>query len=49
MMTKKHFVRIAEILKENKANQKTIEQFGDYFYEINPNFDYHRFLVACSE
>jgi len=49
MMTKKHFIRIANILKENKASQKTIEQMGDYFYEINPNFDYHRFLVASTE
>lgn len=49
MMTRKHFVRIASILNKNKVSQKTIEQMGDYFYEINPNFDYHKFLVACTE
>ena len=48
MMTRKHFIRIAFILKENKASQKMIEEFASYFYEENPNFDYHRFLVACT-
>ena len=46
MMTRKHFIRIANILKENKASHKTIEDFGNYFYDENERFDYHKFLVA---
>ena len=46
-MNRKHFIRIAFILKENKASQKMIEEFAAYFYEENDNFDYHRFLNAC--
>jgi hypothetical protein len=49
MMTRKHFIRIAFILKENKASQKMIEEFAAYFYEQNDNFDYHRFLNACTD
>jgi hypothetical protein len=49
MMTRKNFIAIAKILNENKASHKMIEDFGNYFYDENERFDYHKFLVACTE
>ena len=55
-LTKQHFNKIAEILKDNilKENERIIgfdvyilEQLGFYFQEQNPNFDESRFKEAC--
>ena len=46
-MTRKHFIRIAFILKENKVSQKTIEEFAVFCSNENPNFDYTKFINAC--
>ena len=48
-MTKKHFQDIAEILRNNNANQATLNAFVDYFKRENPRFDVKRFLLACGE
>ena len=47
MMTKKHFVRIAEILKNRNADEWMIGDFAIFFSEENPNFDYGKFVKAC--
>ena len=48
MMTRKHFIAIANILKENKASHKMIKDFGNYFYDENERFDYTKFVNACN-
>mgnify|MGYP003116595446 FL=1 len=47
MMTRKHFVRIAEILLKNGIDEVTIEDFCNYFVEENPNFDVILFRKAA--
>tara|TARA_Y100000114_G_C11468980_1_gene189939 strand:- start:22 stop:300 length:279 start_codon:yes stop_codon:yes gene_type:complete len=56
MMTKKHFIKIAEIIRDNKAinfsnplSQKIslIDNLGNYFKTINNNFDKDKFSSAC--
>ncbi len=46
-LTKKHFIKIAGILKSNNASDDLINDMADYFQELNPNFDYDRFVKAC--
>ena len=55
-MTKKHFIKIAEIIASNKAvnfsnplSQKIdlINKLSDYFKSINENFDQNKFSSAC--
>ena len=56
MMSKKHFIKIAEIISDNKAglfsnplSQKLslIDNLGNYFKSVNPNFDKDKFSSAC--
>ena len=47
MMTRKHFVRIAEILKARKADKYIVAEFGTFCSEQNPNFDYEKFRKAA--
>tara|TARA_R100000231_G_scaffold70044_1_gene55617 strand:- start:73 stop:225 length:153 start_codon:yes stop_codon:yes gene_type:complete len=47
MMTRKHFVRIAEILLENEVDEVIIEDFCILFREENPNFDAIKFRKAA--
>jgi len=55
-MTKKHFIKIAEIIANNKASnfsnplsQKIdlIDKLSNYFQNINVNFDKEKFSSAC--
>tara|TARA_A100001515_G_scaffold114398_1_gene95824 strand:- start:541 stop:807 length:267 start_codon:yes stop_codon:yes gene_type:complete len=55
-MSKKHFIKIAEIISDNKAglfknplSQKLslIDNLGNYFKSINSNFDKEKFSSAC--
>jgi len=55
-MTKKHFIKIAQIIANNKAvnfnnplSQKIdlINKLSDYFKSINENFDQDKFSSAC--
>jgi|TARA_Y100000004_G_scaffold178688_1_gene221497 hypothetical protein len=48
MMTRKHFIAIAKILKENKASHKMIKEFALLCLEENPLFDYTKFVNACN-
>jgi hypothetical protein len=57
MLTKKHFEAIAEIVRANvttvqKPEEETyikahkfINDLSNYFLEINPNFDYAKFIA----
>ena len=56
MMSKKHFIKIAEIISDNKAglfsnplSQKLslIDNLGNYFKSVNSNFDKDKFSSAC--
>ena len=46
-LTKKHFIKIAKILKESNADNQLIQKFVDFFREENPKFDRERFINAC--
>ena len=46
MMTRKHFIAIAEILKENNASFEMIREFVYFLQKENPNFDYQKFQDA---
>lgn len=49
-MTKKHFIAIAAILKENhspgQSSHAVAAKLADYFETENPLFDRERFLAA---
>ena len=49
-MTKKHFIRIAAILRNAKISaaekQKLTAEFASMFMEMNPHFDAQRFADA---
>jgi len=47
MMTRKHFVKIAEILKKHNASFEMIREFVHFCQADNPNFEYHKFQKAA--
>ena len=46
-MTRKHFVIVAQSLKEQKATFETCVQVTNALIKCNENFDYDRFMTAC--
>jgi hypothetical protein len=46
MMTRKDYIKTAEILKRNKASDKMIADFSDMFADDNEKFDWDRFYTA---
>lgn len=51
-MTKKHFIALAAILKNARADDAALidgvaEKMADYFVTVNPNFDKGRFMRAA--
>lgn len=50
-MTRKHFIALARICKENKERPMTpeelAEEIADFCRSENGNFDRQRFLTAC--
>lgn len=48
-MTRKHFIKLAEALRDAKADDLLIERIARVCEESNPNFDYWRFAQACKE
>ena len=48
-LTKKHFIAVAEILKESNADDQLIQKFVDYFRTENPLFDVSRFITASKQ
>ena len=48
MMTKKDYIRAAEIIRDDYlSDRNVIAAFVDFFAEDNPNFDEERFVEAC--
>jgi len=47
MMTRKHFIAIAKILKDRNADENLIRDFALLCLEENPLFDYTKFVNAC--
>ena len=51
-MTRKHYVRVAEILrdvKDSREKERLIGEFSQFFKEDNPRFSRARFVSACME
>jgi hypothetical protein len=46
-MTKKHFIAIAQILKELNASEEIVDALMSEFKTINRQFDKVRFKEAC--
>jgi hypothetical protein len=46
-MTRKHFIALAQILKEHKADGVLIRDMAQFCYNENSNFDRARFYEAC--
>jgi hypothetical protein len=46
MLTKKHFVGIARILREQQADHGLVQALAAYFKSENPRFDAARFWRA---
>ena len=46
-MTRKHFIQIASILKEHKANGKLVRDIASLCASENQYFDYEKFYIAC--
>jgi hypothetical protein len=49
LMTRKHFIKLAEALKSVKADIKTVDAIAKVCEESNPNFDWFKFEQACRE
>jgi|TARA_R100000808_G_scaffold20028_1_gene43368 hypothetical protein len=47
MLSRKHFIALAEILREHKADGVLIRDIADFCYNSNSNFDRARFYDAC--
>jgi hypothetical protein len=46
-MTRKHFIQIARILNENKADPLLIREMANMCAEHNDFFDREKFYIAC--
>ena len=46
-MTKKDFIAIAKVLKDNKASPVLISEMAKMLAQSNPAFDLERFAKAC--
>mgnify|MGYP003114368996 FL=1 len=46
-MTRKHFIALAQILKEHKADGVLIRDMAQFCYNENSNFNRARFYEAC--
>jgi predicted NodU family carbamoyl transferase len=47
MMTRKHYIFIAKILKKNKASKEMIHDFKIMFAMDNERFNFVKFAEAC--
>ena len=46
-MSRKHFVIIASILKQEEAPRHLCEAFAINFWQINNGFNKQKFMLAC--
>ena len=49
MLSKKHYIAIAEIIAKNNNKQEIIAELCKYFYNDNIRFDMSRFVKACNK
>jgi len=49
MLTRQHYIRIAEILGRNNADEKLVIDLAKYFREDNPAFKHGKFSLAVEE
>ena len=47
MMTRKHYIAIAETISLNKSKEAIILALASVFEADNPNFDWDKFVTAC--
>lgn len=51
MLTRKHFQRVADIIRESEISGETeywlVEEFSTFFEEENERFDAEKFAEAC--
>lgn len=45
--TKKHYIVIAKVLKENKTRENILMSLCSEFQKDNQNFDMRKFCLAC--
>lgn len=48
-MTKKHYVAIAEILRETKDWEAIVNRMADFLKRDNSRFDVNKFWDSCHE
>ena len=46
-MTKKDYIKIASIIKDNKLNDVVVDDFVIMFKKDNKRFNKERFIKAC--
>ena len=46
-MTRKHFIALANAIKESHGFDELVDRVADVCAEANPNFDRQRFIEAC--
>ncbi len=46
-MTKKDYIKAAEIIRSHGSPTKMVEAFVEFFTGDNPQFDVDRFIDAC--
>jgi hypothetical protein len=46
-MTKKDYIKAAEIIRDHGSPPKMVEAFIEFFTSDNPQFDVDRFIDAC--
>jgi hypothetical protein len=46
-LSRKHFVKLAELLKKHSAKHETVTDFCDWLKTTNKAFDRNRFIKAC--
>lgn len=47
MMTKKHFIELAQILKEHNASEDMVKDVANFCAKDNPNFNFLKFMEAA--
>ena len=46
-MTRKHFIKVAEVLRANKACEDLCWNMASEFKSFNSLFDVNKFMTAC--
>ncbi len=49
MFQRRHFEKVAYVLRQHPCCPEVVESFCRLFEYLNPNFDRERFEMACKE